>query len=217
MIIELIEGGSFMSNCYIVGSEGGGEGMVIDPSPKPREIMKTARKVGLSLSMIVATHAHPDHVASLTQVWEATRADFLIHEDEETRGIMQSFGRLVGLFQGGSLKALPRPDRLLRDGDTIDIGSLKFTVIHTPGHTAGGISLYGHGVLFSGDTLFNSGIGRTDLPGMSHGWLMDSICNRLMSLPDNTKVYPGHGPSTTIGWERQYNPFIHDWLSRGRR
>ena len=188
--------------------------MVIDPSAKAKVILNTVRKLGLSISIIVATHTHPDHIPSLAQVWEATQAEYLVHEYEKTGGVTQSFGRLVGLIQSGSLKAPPNPYWLLRDGDIIELGELKFAVLHTPGHTAGGISLVGHGVVFTGDTLFNCGVGRTDLLGMSHGWLMDSICEKLMILPNETKVYPGHGPSSTIGWEREHNAFVRDWMER---
>jgi hydroxyacylglutathione hydrolase len=214
VIVETLEEGFFVSNCYIVGCEATGKGMVIDPSAKAKVILNTARKLGLSISFIVATHTHPDHIPSLAQVWEATQAEYLVHEYEKTGGVTQSFGRLVGLIQSGSLKAPPKPHRLLKDGDIIELGELKLAVLHTPGHTAGGISLVGHGVVFTGDTLFNCGVGRTDLPGMSHGWLMDSICERIMTLPDETKVYPGHGPSSTIGWEREHNAFVRDWLER---
>lgn len=109
---------------------------------------------------------------------------------------------------GGSLKSPPKPDRLLRDGDVIEVDDLKLTVLHTPGHSPGGISLLGDGLVFCGDTLFNFGIGRTDMPGGDYGKLMDSIITKLMVLPDETRVYPGHGPSTTIGTERKRNPFL---------
>ena len=121
---------------------------------------------------------------------------------------MGMISRMLATMTGGSFDQLPKPDKLLKDGDTIDIDNLCFTVLHTPGHSPGGISLYGHGIVFSGDTLFNYGIGRTDFPGCSHNQLMHSIQNKLMTLPDNTVVYPGHGPSTTIGEERRGNPFL---------
>jgi glyoxylase-like metal-dependent hydrolase (beta-lactamase superfamily II) len=211
MIIETIEGrGGFLSNCYIVGSEETGEGMVIDPSARATTILRVAKKRGLSITLIVATHTHPDHVATLARVKDATGADFLLHEDEETRGIMQTFGRLMGPLVGGSLRRLPKPDRFLREGDIVNLGELNFKVLHTPGHTSGSISLWGHGVVFCGDTLFNQDIGRTDLPGMSRFRLVRSIHNKLMTLPDETRVLPGHGPETTIGFERKYNPFLQE-------
>jgi len=115
---------------------------------------------------------------------------------------------MLSSMTGGSFSQLPKPDKLLKDGDKIDIDGLHFTVLHTPGHSPDGISLYGHGIVFTGDALFNYGIGRTDFPGCSYDQLMDSIQNKLMTLPDETIVYPGHGPSTTIGEERRDNPFL---------
>jgi len=103
---------------------------------------------------------------------------------------------------------MPEPDRLLHDGDILEVGELRFTVLHTPGHSPGGISLVGNGVVFSGDTLFNFGIGRTDFPGCSQEQLLQSIRTKLMTLPDETIVLPGHGPQTTIGTERNWNPFL---------
>jgi glyoxylase-like metal-dependent hydrolase (beta-lactamase superfamily II) len=111
-------------------------------------------------------------------------------------------------FGVSPVKSPPRPDRLLKDGDLIDLGDLHFEVLYTPGHSSGGICLSGHRVVFSGDTLFKLGIGRTDFPGMSHERLLKSIGEKLMVLPDETVVYPGHGPSTTIGDERRGNPFL---------
>jgi glyoxylase-like metal-dependent hydrolase (beta-lactamase superfamily II) len=214
VILETLDAGFFVANCYIVGCEETGKGMVIDPSAKAKTILSAAQDLGLSISFIVATHTHPDHIPSLAQVWEATDAEYLVHEEERTGGITQSVGRLVSLVHSGSLKAPPKPHRLLKDGDLIELGSLTFTVLHTPGHTAGGISLVGHGVVFTGDTLFQSGVGRTDFSGMSHEWLMESICEKLMVLPDETRVYPGHGPSSTIGQERRSNGFVREWLGR---
>ncbi len=107
-----------------------------------------------------------------------------------------------------AVPALPPPERLLKGGESIDFGGLHFTVLHTPGHTPGGICLWGEGVVFTGDTLFNFGIGRSDMPGGSESQLLDSIVTRLMVLPDKTIIYPGHGPQSTIGAERQWNPFL---------
>ena len=129
-------------------------------------------------------------------------------EAESAGMIASGMARVMGLFMSGSAEPLPKPDIPLNDGDTIEVGDLSFTVLHTPGHSPGGISLYGHGVVFVGDTLFNLSIGRTDFPGCSHQQLIDSINSKLMTLPDNTVVYPGHGPHTTIATERRYNPFL---------
>ena len=148
-----------------------------------------------------------DHVGALHAVQEKTHAQFAIHEAEKGLLLTAPMRMLTSLGLT-PVKSPPQPDRLLKDGDQIDIGDLHFEILYTPGHSSGGISLSGHGVVFSGDTLFNFGIGRTDFPGCSHERLMKSIHEKLMVLPDETIVYPGHGPPTTIGDERRGNPFL---------
>lgn len=209
MILRALELGMFASNCYIVGSEATKEGMIIDPGAEGDVILEHTRELELDTKLIVATHAHIDHVGALRAVKEATGATFAIHEADANEKVMQGMARMLGAITR-SLSPPPKPDRLLKEGDIIEIGDLRFTVIHTPGHSPGGISIYGHGVVFTGDTLFNFGIGRTDFPGCSYETLMDSINSKLMTLPDETIVLPGHGPHTTIGIERQYNPFMRD-------
>lgn len=204
MILKKLVVGPLASNCYIVGSESTKEGMIIDPADEAEEILQSIKELGLKISLIVLTHGHPDHVGALKEIKEATGAEVVIHVDDAEFLQQQSLGFLFGL----SYPAPPPPDRLLKDEDSIDIGDLHFGVLHTPGHTPGGICLLGHGVLFSGDTLFNYGIGRYDLPGGDYNQLMDSLQTKLMGLPDDTTVYPGHGPDTTIGAERRGNPFL---------
>jgi len=181
--------------------------MIIDPGAEAKLILKTVNDLGLTISLIAVTHMHFDHVGALTPVKEGTGAKFALHEAETEAGL-GVFSRMLSSMTGGSFSQLPKPDRLLKDGDTIDIDGLHFTVLHTPGHSPGGISLYGHEIVFTGDALFNYGIGRTDFPGCSYDQLMASIQNKLMTLPDETIAYPGHGPSTTIGEERRGNPFL---------
>ena len=205
MILKTLVVGPFASNCYIVGSESSRRGIIIDPGAEAKLIIRTVNDLGLTIPLIVVTHTHIDHLGALKSVKDETRAKFALHEAEAGLGV---FSRMLSSIMGGSLSQLPKPDKLLKDGDTIDIDGLHFTVLHTPGHSPDGISLYGHGIVFTGDTLFNYGIGRTDFPGCSHDQLMDSIQNKLMTLPDETIVYPGHGPSTTIGEERRGNPFL---------
>ncbi len=176
--------------------------MIIDPGASTRQILNDVEELGLNIKLIVLTHGHMDHIGAVKGVKEATGADMAIHADDVR------FLRRLSLSTVYNLSFPSSPDRLLGDGDSIDIGDLHFTVLHTPGHSPGGICLLGHGVLFSGDTLFNYGIGRTDFPGGSHNQLMNSISTRLMALPDDTVVYPGHGPDTTIGIERRGNPFL---------
>lgn len=205
MIIERLELGPFASNCYIVGAESNQEGIIIDPGAEAEQILQRVADLGLKIKLIVLTHSHMDHVGALKEVKEATNAEVAIHADDAV-GLQgrHSADRVSQM----SLQPPPPPDRLLQGGDSIDIGNQHLLVLHTPGHTRGGICLLGEGVVFSGDTLFNSGIGRFDLPGGSGRQLMNSIYTKLMVLPDSTVVYPGHGPETTIGIERQWNPFL---------
>ena len=205
MIVKKVVVGPFASNCYIVGSESNREGVIIDPGDDAKEILKNVKDLGLDIKLIVLTHGHIDHTGAVKEVKEATGAEVAIHTDDAKSLQEQLLGRLFGL----SYPPPPPPDWLLKDGDSIDISDLHFLVVHTPGHSLGGICLLGEGVVFSGDTLFNYGIGRFDMPGGSGSQLMNSIHTKLMILPDNTIVYPGHGPETTIGTERRSNPFLH--------
>ncbi len=204
MIVETLVVGPLATNCYIVGSQSGREGMIIDPGGEAKRILKKASDLKFDIKLIVLTHEHMDHVDALREVKEATGADIAAHADDARTLGDGSLSVLLGI----SPPALPPPDRLLKDGDKIDIDDLHFIVRHTPGHTPGGICLLGEGVVFSGDTLFNYGIGRADLPGGNYSQLIDSINSKLMVLADETIVYPGHGPQSTIGAERRGNPFL---------
>lgn len=206
MIIEKLELGLFASNCYIVGAESSKEAMIIDPGAEANMILRRIKDWGLKAKLIVLTHAHIDHIGAVKEIKEATKAKFALHADEAEA--LQSRHPTMSAFHF-SFQAPPPPDWLLKGDDTIDIGELHFLVLHTPGHSPGGICLLGEGVVFTGDTLFNEGIGRTDFPGGSYRQLLDSIHTKLIVLPDDTIVYPGHGPETTIGNERLQNPFLH--------
>ena len=204
VIVEKLVVGPFASNCYIVGSQSNKEGMIIDPGDEAKQILKRVKDLELDIKFIVLTHGHIDHTGALKEVKEATGAEVVIHGDDAK----SLKNQLVAIAFGLSYPTPPRPNRLLKGGESLDVGGMHFEVLHTPGHTSGGICLLGEGVVFSGDTLFNYGIGRTDLPGGSSSQLMNSIQTKLMTLPDNTVVYPGHGPDTTIGAERVGNPFL---------
>jgi len=204
LIFQKLELGSFASNCYIVGDDTTKEGLIIDPGAEASHILESVKALGLNIKWIVLTHSHIDHIGALTEVKEATNARVAIHEKDAATLQDQSHMRVFGL----SVDNPPAPDWLLKENDVIDIGNLHFKVLHTPGHTQGGICLLADGFVFSGDTLFNFGIGRADFPGSSYDQELDSIQRKLMVLPDNTIVYPGHGPDTTIGVERRANPFL---------
>ena len=204
MIIEKVVVGPFATNCYIVGDESTKEGIIIDPGDEAKKILERVNELGLDIKLILLTHGHIDHAGALKEVKEATNAEVAVHIDDANFERYQSSGLVLGLFY-------PRPhtpDRLLKDGDTLDIAGMRFDVLHTPGHTAGGICLLRDGVIFSGDTLFNCSIGRSDLPGGNHSQLLESIRSRLLVLDDDTVVYPGHGDDTTIAAERKSNPFL---------
>ena len=208
MILKTLVVGPYGTNCYIVGSESTKRGMIIDPGAEPKNILSEVNRLGLSIVWIIVTHSHFDHIGAIKAVKDATGAKIALHE-AEGEGVRQAIAQALGSVMAGSIGKPAKPDKLLNDGDSIDIDDLHFTVLYTPGHSRGGISLAGHGVVFSGDTLFNMGVGRTDFPGCSETKLMDSIYKKLMVLPDETVVFPGHGPETTIGDERRMNPFLH--------
>ena len=194
------------TNAYLVGDDLRGECIVVDPASQGQRILDEMTRLRLRAKLILATHGHADHVGAVAFLKEATGALFAMHPRDVSlvneSGVMFGHGVIPGY------RDPPTPDIELKEGDDIEVGEFTFRVLETPGHTPGGVSLYGHGVLLSGDTLFQEGIGRYDLPGGDGPRLLDSIRTRLLDLPDDTQVLPGHGPSTTIGWERRYNPFL---------
>ncbi|MDP2743584.1 MAG: MBL fold metallo-hydrolase [Dehalococcoidia bacterium] len=206
MFFRPLEVGPLATDCYLVGCEATKKGIVIDPGDDAASILSHVRKLGLEVKLIVATHAHFDHIVAVREVQQATGADFAVHSAEVP--LLRSYGTGTATSFGVTFQSPPPPDRLLSEGEVLEIGDLRLKVLHTPGHSPGGICLEGHGVVFTGDTLFNQGVGRTDAPGCSHEKLIESIRTRLMVLPDATVVLPGHGPRTTIGRERRANPFL---------
>ncbi len=208
MIQEVLPVGILACNCYILGDETTGEALVIDPGDEVERVQEILTRHRLQPKCIIATHTHIDHIGGIEKLQRATGAAVMIHEAD-----LPMYRDLGGL---SSLLGLPPPpvaevDQFLRDGDTVRWGSLALEVLHTPGHSPGSLSLHLPGnqpKLFSGDTLFEGSIGRTDLWRGSFDEILRSIHDRLLRFADETLVFPGHGPSTTIGNERAANPFL---------
>jgi len=205
MLIKWLVVGPLETNCYIVGCERTGLCAVIDPGGDGERILRTIRSEGWELLYIINTHGHFDHTAENAYLKARTPCELLIHRADAPL-LLQ--GSRNAAFWGFSIPESPLPDRFLEEGDVIVIGNLSLRVIHTPGHTPGGISLFSDGVVFVGDTLFAGSIGRTDFPGGDYYQLIRSVKEKLFVLGDEVVVYPGHGPKTTIGRERRTNPFF---------
>jgi hydroxyacylglutathione hydrolase len=198
--------GPLQVNCYVVYDEKSKDAMVIDPGDDGQEILGLVKSKGLKVKYIVNTHAHFDHVGANKLLKDSTGAELLIHEaDSGLLGGTANQARMFGMTAASS----PKADRYVKHGDVLTIGDASFTVLHTPGHSAGGISLAGDGVVFTGDALFAGSIGRTDLMGGDLMTLITSIRTNLLALPDETVVLSGHGPQSTIGEERRENPFLN--------
>ncbi len=197
---------SFQTNTYLLWEEKSKEAMLIDPAAESDAVSDFITNNDLTLRYIINTHGHGDHIGG--NVFFKKRfpdAKLAIHKDDKV--MLQKSDLNLSLYYEEETIS-PEPNQLLKDGDNITLGEKKIKVIHTPGHTKGGIALLVEDLLFSGDTLFLEDIGRTDLPGGSYTQLIESINDRLMLLPENTKVLPGHGDGSTIGHEKQYNPYV---------
>jgi hydroxyacylglutathione hydrolase len=199
--------GPFEENVYLVWCTETQQAMLIDPGGEIERILKFARQKGLTIRYILNTHGHADHIAENALAKEKTGAELLIHEDDLP--MLTNPEKNLSLFFELPIVS-PDADKLLHDGDTLTLGSLTFSIVHTPGHSPGSICLMHDGLVIAGDTLFYRGVGRTDLPGGSWEMLEHSIREKLYTLPDDTIVYSGHGSQTTIGEERRENPFFRD-------
>jgi len=203
MIARRLAVGPLEANCFVIGDETSKKAMVIDPGDEPDRIMERVNADALSLEYIVCTHAHFDHVGAVPDMKSETGAKVILHKDELE--IYQG-ARDMAAFLGYDIAPLPEPDILVEDGDEIRLGSLSFRVLHTPGHSPGGMCLFGAGVVITGDTLFAGAVGRTDFHGGDLNKLKASF-QRLLALPPDTEVLAGHGPNSTIGRERSENFF----------
>ncbi len=204
LIIKEIAVGPIMANCFIVGCEKTLEAVVIDPGDDVDRILMALSKAKLTVKKIINTHGHFDHVGGNKQMKAATGADILIHRAD---ALMLNQLTMAAASFGMAAENSPPADQQIDDGDIISFGALTLKVLHTPGHTPGGISLYTPGHVFVGDTLFAGSIGRTDFPGGDFNTLISSIRKKLFTLEENITVHCGHGPTTTIGHEKRSNPF----------
>jgi len=207
MIIETFPVGPLQCNCTILGDEQAGEAIVIDPGDEVGRIHRRLTERGLKLKQILVTHAHIDHVGGALKLKRLTGAPILLNENDLP--LLKMMDMQAGWLGIATPETAP-PGEPLADGLRVGLESYPAQVIHTPGHTQGSICLHFAPLklLVAGDTLFAGSIGRTDLPGGNFDQIIDSIESRLLALPDETKVLPGHGPATTIGAERKSNPFL---------
>jgi len=196
--------GQLQTNCYVIESQG--QALVVDPGDEPERILRFIKDLNVRPTEIIATHTHFDHVLGVNGVRKTTKTPFLIHRDDLP--MLESMQSRVRQFMGFEVPPPPKVDGYLKDGELLKLGDETIRVLHTPGHSTGSISLAGDGYVLTGDALFNQSIGRTDLPGGDLDTLVHSIRERLFRLDDETIVYPGHGPETTIGDEKLGNPFV---------
>ncbi len=206
--------GVFQENCWVIGNRRTGEAICIDPGDQAEDILAMAREMGVKIKAIANSHAHVDHILGVGDIKNETGARFLMHRDEAA--IAAQAAKSALMLVGREVADPPTPDYHPEDGDVVEVEGVKLTVIHTPGHTPGSLSFYTDGVLFSGDTLFAGSIGRTDLPGGDYEQEMASIIDKLLVLPDETVVLPGHMQETRIDAEKQTNPFVRQEMERRR-
>jgi hydroxyacylglutathione hydrolase len=211
VIIEPIPGWVAATNSWVVAAESGGEAIVIDVPPEPEEIGEHLARLGLTVAAILLTHGHIDHTGGSGVLARRTGAVAYVHPDDDflTLHPAQQLRGLFGMVPAGDFEP-PETIEGLTHGDKLHLAGINIEVRHTPGHTPGHCCFYwaDEGALFSGDQLFAGSVGRTDLPGGSYQALMESMWERVMTLDDEVRVLPGHGPETTIGWERRHNPFL---------
>ena len=205
MIIKELAVGPLMANCFICGCPETREAVVIDPGGDANSILRALADDKLKVKYIINTHGHFDHVSANGKIKDATGADILIHPLDAP--MLVNLSSNAAIF-GISVENSPPCDQTIEEGDTVSFGNVTLNVIHTPGHTPGGISLFTNGVVFVGDTLFAGSIGRTDFPGGDFNTLISSIQTKLFKMADTVKVLSGHGPETSIGREKRYNPFV---------
>ena len=206
MILEGFSVGMMDNNCYIIGCEETREAVVVDPGDEGGRILRKLEELKLNCRYIILTHGHVDHLGALGEVRKATKAQVLIHSEDAE--MLTSSGRNLSMYTGVNLKFDP-PEWVLSDGDVVEVGKVRLEILHTPGHTRGGVTIVAGDSLITGDTLFAGSVGRSDFPGGNHKQMIKSIMEKILVFPPETKVFPGHGPGSTVGREAKDNPFIN--------
>jgi hydroxyacylglutathione hydrolase len=211
MILEMLTVGPFQENCYVIGDEETGVGAVVDPGDEAARIALAVEQTGLEIGHILITHAHIDHVGAVAALVDEYVCPVLMHAEAE---LMLKQLPTQAMMMGLRFGKVPTVDRHIEDDEVLEIGDLRLKSLYTPGHAPGHLAFHveGEGLVLSGDALFAGSVGRTDLFGGDMEVLLRSINERLLTLPDETRVYSGHGPETTIGDERSYNPFLQGGL-----
>ena len=211
MILEMLTVGPFQENCYVIGDQESGVGAIVDPGDEAARIALAVEQTNLEVAQILVTHAHIDHVGAVAALAEEYACPVLMHAEAEP---MLKQLPTQAMMMGIRFGKVPIVDRYIRDEEVLEVGGLRLESLYTPGHAPGHLAFYAEseGLVLSGDALFAGSVGRTDLFGGSMEVLVRSISERLLTLPDDTRVYPGHGPQTTIGDERSYNPFLQGGL-----
>ena len=207
MILERLVVGPFQENCYVIGDEESGTGALVDPGDEAARITFAVEQTGLAISQILVTHAHVDHVRAVAPLKDEYSCPVLMHQEAEA---MLKMLPQQALMMGIRFGKVPAVDRHVGDDEILEVGNIRLRSLYTPGHAPGHLAFYAEeeGIVFSGDALFAGSVGRVDLPGGSMELLLRSISERLLPLPKETRVLSGHGPETSIGQERLYNPFL---------
>jgi glyoxylase-like metal-dependent hydrolase (beta-lactamase superfamily II) len=208
MILETIVVGMLQVNCYLIGDGTTNKGIIVDPGDEPDRIMDYVDRTGLKVVQLLCTHGHFDHIGAVGELRDALGAQILLHRDDL---IVYQHSYEVAREWGLDAEPQPEPDLLIDEGYSIELGASRLSVIHTPGHSPGGICLIGTDFVLTGDTIFAGSIGRTDFPGGDYNAIGRSF-RRIMGLGDTIRLLPGHGPASTIGYERVYNPFCSEFL-----
>ncbi|MBF0159298.1 MAG: MBL fold metallo-hydrolase [Magnetococcales bacterium] len=208
IIHEIMVTGPLQVNCHILSHSDHEEAILIDPGWDASHLLQRLKKLGKRLTHIVNTHGHADHIGAVAQLQQLTGCQFWLHNGDQEQ--VAKAARDAASWGMSAFGPMPRIDHALQHGDRLALAGVTLEVIHTPGHTRGGVCLRWQDDIATGDTLFASSVGRTDLLGGNHSQLLQSIRDRLLSLPDSIVCHPGHGPSTTIGRERHFNPFLNE-------